>query len=150
MPLFSYHYGKGDNHRNKEILRWSIGFSVTIMSVAMGIFFVFPEELIRIFSAESEIVTIGKYALPVISVSFIFAGFTIVITSYLQGIAMIKASLFIIVLRQIILLVPLAWLFHFEGLNAVWWTFPVTEVVASLTGILSVVSIHKKDSAISS
>jgi len=95
-------------------------------------------------------VTIGKYALPVISVSFIFAGFTIVITSYLQGIAMIKASLFIIVLRQIILLVPLAWLFHFAGLNAVWWTFPVTEVIASLTGILSVVSIHKKDSAISS
>ena len=150
MPLFSYHYGKGDNHRNKEILRWSIGFSVTIMSVAMGIFFVFPEELIRIFSAESEIVTIGKYALPVISVSFIFAGFTIVITSYLQGIAMIKASLFIIVLRQIILLVPLAWLFHFAGLNAVWWNFQVTELVPSLTGKLSVVSIHKKDSAISS
>ena len=63
---------------------------------------------------------------------------------------MIKASLFIIVLRQIILLVPLAWLFHFAGLYAVWSTFPVTEVVASLTGILSVVSIHKKDSAISS
>jgi|GEM_PF-5042030 len=75
------------------------------------------------------------FAFPVISISFIFAGFTIVITSYLQGIAHIKASLFIIVLRQVFLLVPLAWLFHFIGLNAVWWTFPVTEIIAAITGI---------------
>lgn len=91
------------------------------MAVATGIFFVFPEKLIQIFSTESAIVAIGKYALPVISISFIFAGLTIVITSYLQGIAHIKISLFIIVLRQIFLLVPLAWMFHFIGLNAVWW-----------------------------
>ena len=121
LPLFSYHYGAGDNRRNREILKCSIVVSVSIMAVATGIFFVFPEKLIQIFSTESAIVAIGKYALPVISISFIFAGLTIVITSYLQGIAHIKISLFIIVLRQIFLLVPLAWMFHFIGLNAVWW-----------------------------
>ena len=113
-------------------------FSVGIMAVATGIFFMAPEKLIQIFSTGSAIVAIGKYAFPVISISFIFAGLTIVITSYLQGIAHIKASLFIIVLRQIFLLVPLAWLFHFMGLNAVWWTFPVTEIIASMTGVLTV------------
>ena len=136
LPLFSYHYGAGDNRRNREILKCSIVVSVSIMAVATGIFFVFPEKLIQIFSTESAIVAIGKYALPVISISFIFAGLTIVITSYLQGIAHIKISLFIIVLRQIFLLVPLAWMFHFIGLNAVWWTFPITECIASMTGIL--------------
>lgn len=119
-----------------------------ITALATGIFFVFPEKLIQIFSAESAIVAIGKYALPVISISFIFAGLTIVITSYLQGIAHIKISLFIIILRQIFLLVPLAWMFHFIGLNAVWWTFPVTESIVSMTGILIILILHKQNSVI--
>lgn len=87
---------------------------------------------------------IGKHAFPVISISFVFAGLTIVITSYLQGIAHIKSSLFIIVLRQIVLLVPLAWVFHFIGLDAVWWTFPVTEIIASMTGVVIIVILHKQ------
>ena len=139
LPLFSYNYGAGDRHRNRDILKCSITFSVAIMAVATGIFFLFPEKLIQIFSTGSSIVAIGKYAFPVISISFVFAGLTIVITSYLQGIAHIKSSLFIIVLRQIVLLVPLAWVFHFIGLDAAWWTFPVTEIIASMTGILIIV-----------
>ena len=138
LPVFSYHYGAGDSRRNREILKYSMLFSVSIMAVATGIFFLFPEKLIQIFSTQPAIVMIGKYAFPVISISFIFAGLTIVITSYLQGIAHIKTSLFIIVLRQIILLVPLAWIFHYVGLNAVWWTFPVTEVITSMTGIFNI------------
>ena len=123
-------------------------FSVAVMAVAAGIFFLFPEKLVQIFSTKSSIVAIGKYAFPVISINFVFAGLTIVITSYLQGIAHIKTSLFIIVLRQIILLVPLAWAFHFIGLNAVWWTFPVTEIIASMTGVLIIVILHKQDRAL--
>ena len=136
LPLFSYHYGAGDRHRNRNILKCAMTFSAAIMAVATGIFLLFPEKLVQIFSMESTILAIGKYAFPVISISFVFAGLTIVITSYLQGIAHIKSSLFIIVLRQIVLLIPLAWVFHFIGLNAVWWTFPVTEIIASMTGIL--------------
>ena len=148
LPLFSYNYGAGAVRRNRQILKCAIMFSVGIMSVATGIFFGFPEKLIRIFAAEPDIVFIGKYAFPVISVSFIFAGLTIVINSYLQGIARIKTSLFIIVLRQVFLLVPLALLFHFIGLNAVWWTFPVTELIAGLTGVVIIFILHKQDSMI--
>lgn len=140
LPLFSYHYGAGDHRRNREILKWSVMLSVSIMAVATGIFVLFPGQLIQIFASDSAIIEIGKYAFPVVSVSFIFAGLTIVITSYLQGIAQIKISLFIIVLRQVVLLVPLAWLFHFMGLNAVWWTFPVTEIIAGMTGAFIVLT----------
>ena len=148
LPLFSYHYGAGDRHRNRNILKCAMTFSAAIMAVATGIFLLFPEKLVQIFSMESTILAIGKYAFPVISISFVFAGLTIVITSYLQGIAHIKSSLFIIALRQIVLLVPLAWVFHFMGLNAVWWTFPVTEIIASMTGILIIVILHKRDSTL--
>ena len=148
LPLFSYHYGAGDRHRNRNILKCAMTFSAAIMAVATGIFLLFPEKLVQIFSMESTILAIGKYAFPVISISFVFAGLTIVITSYLQGIAHIKSSLFVIVLRQIVLLVPLAWVFHFISLNAVWWTFPVTEIIASMTGILIIVILHKQDSTL--
>lgn len=66
------------------------------------------------------------------------AGLTIAITSYLQGVARMKESVFIIVLRQVFLLVPLAWILHFFGLSAVWWTFPLTEIIASLRGVVLV------------
>ena len=145
LPLFSYHYGAGDNQKNRKILKWSLLISSGIMEMATGIFFLFPEKLVQIFSTKSAIVEIGAYAFPVISISFIFAGVTIVTTSYLQGIAHIKMSLFIIILRQIILLVPLAWLFHFIGLNAVWWTFPVTEIIASMTVILIILILQKSE-----
>ncbi len=145
LPLFSYHYGARESFKNKEILKWSLIFSITIMAIATGIFFVFPKMLIHIFSTKSSIVSIGKYALPVISISFIFAGMTIVITSYLQGITRIKESIFIIVLRQVFLLVPLAWLFHFMGLNAVWWTFPVTEIIASIVEIIILFILYKQN-----
>ena len=148
LPLFSYHYGAGDNQKNREILKWSLMSSSGIMAMATGIFFLFPEKLVQIFSAESAIIEIGSYAFPVISISFIFAGVTIVTTSYLQGIAHIKMSLFIIVLRQIVLLVPLAWLFHFIGLHAVGWTFPVTEIIASMTVSLIILILNKQDSVI--
>ena len=56
----------------------------------------------------------------------------IMVIANLQGVTRMKESVFIILLRQVFLLVPLAWILHFLGLNAVWWTFPLTEIIASL------------------
>lgn len=138
LPLISYNYGAGKISRTKDILKFASIVSCCIMTVATMIFFAFPHLLIAIFSTSPALLNIGSYALRVISISFIFAGLTIVITSYLQGIARMQASIFIIVLRQVFLLVPLAWVLHFWGLNAVWWTFPLTEVIACVAGIICV------------
>ena len=137
LPLVSYNYGAGNKNRNKDVFKYSITFAVSIMAVATLIFFLVPEKLVGIFSSNDRIMKIGCYAFPVISISFIFAGITIVTTAYLQGIVRVKTSLFIIVLRQIFLLVPLAWILHFIGLKAVWWTFPITEIIAGAAGIFS-------------
>lgn len=131
LPVISNHYGAGLKQRIHQIVRISLVASTVLMSVATLIFMAFPQNLLEIFSSRTELLEIGNYALRVISLSFIPAGITIVITSYLQGIAKIKQGVFIVVLRQVILLVPLAWVLHFYGLNAVWWTFPITEVIAA-------------------
>lgn len=136
LPVISHNFGAGQAQRIQQTVRFAMTLSIGLMLVAAFVFLLFPTELLTIFSSKEALLQIGEYALPVISLSFVPAGITIVVTSYLQGIAKIKLSVFVIVLRQVILLVPLAWLLHFAGLNAVWWTFPLTELTTALVCIL--------------
>lgn len=106
------------------------------MAAATLLFWLFPRQLLTIFSGKEALLRIGEYALRVISLSFVPAGVTIAVTSHLQGVAKMKRSVFVVVLRQVVLLVPLAWLLHFAGLNAVLWTFPLTELIAAGVCIL--------------
>ena len=132
VPVISFNYGAKNTKRVKDTLRYSIMISGSVMVLGTLIFMIFPKELISIFATSTSILSIGTLALRIISVSFIPASFAMMFTVYFQGINKGKSSVFITVLRQIILLVPLAWLFHFAGLNYVWLTFPVTEVIAML------------------
>lgn len=131
LPVISHNFGARQAQRIQQIVRFALLLSIVLMSVAMLLFLLFPQSLLSIFSRKEELLQIGTYAFRVISLSFVPAGITIVVTSHLQGIAKMKLSVFIIVLRQVILLVPLAWLLHFAGLEAVWWTFPLTEFIAA-------------------
>lgn len=133
LPVISNNYGAGEKQRICSIVRMSLGLAVGLMLLATIVFMAFPQKLLLLFSSKAEILAIGTYALRVIAISFVPAGVTIVVTTHLQAVARMKASVFIIVLRQVILLVPVAWLLHFCGLNSVWWTFPITECVAALT-----------------
>lgn len=130
VPVISFNYGAHDNKRVNDTLRYSILISCGVMALGTFIFMAFPKELISIFAGSTPILNIGTPALRIISVSFLPASLAMMFTVYFQGIDKEKCSVFITVLRQIILLVPLAWLFHFAGLNYVWLTFPVTESIA--------------------
>ena len=130
VPVISFNYGAKNDKRVKDTLRYSIMISSGVMVIGTFIFMVFPKELISIFSVSTSILSVGMVALRIISISFIPAGFAMMFTVYFQGINKGRSSVFITVLRQIILLVPLAWLFHFAGLNYVWLTFPITEIIA--------------------
>ena len=130
VPVISFNYGAHDNKRVNDTLRYSILISCGVMALGTFIFMAFPKELISIFAGSTPILNIGTPALRIISVSFLPASLAMMFTVYFQGIDKGKCSVFITVLRQIILLVPLAWLFHFAGLNYVWLTFPVTESIA--------------------
>ena len=130
VPVISFNYGAHDNKRVNDTLRYSILISCGVMALGTFIFMAFPKELISVFADSTSILDIGTPALRIISVSFLPASLAMMFTVYFQGIDKRKCSVFITVLRQIILLVPLAWLFHFAGLNYVWLTFPVTESIA--------------------
>lgn len=134
LPVVSHNFGAGQAGRIRRTVRFALLLSSGLMLAATLLFWMFPRQLLTIFSGKEALLRIGEYALRVISLSFVPAGVTIVVTSHLQGVAKMKHSVF--VLRQVVLLVPLAWLLHFAGLNAVWWTFPLTELIAAGVCIL--------------
>ena len=136
LPVISYNFGARQTQRIQQTVRFAIMLSTGLMLAASLVFLLFPQPLLTIFSGKKELLQIGEYAFRVISLNFVPAGITIVVTSHLQGIAKMKLSVFVIVLRQVVLLVPLAWLLHFVGLKAVWWTFPLTELVAAAICII--------------
>lgn len=129
LPLISYNYGAGKMERARSVLRYSIVMSSVIMVVATAFFIIMPKSLLSIFSTREEILTIGTTAFRIIALSFIPASFGLIFSVYFQGINRGKESICITLLRQVVLLVPLAWFLHFAGLEWVWLTFPITEVI---------------------
>lgn len=131
LPIISFNYGAGQGKRIKDTLKYSIGISCAVMLVGMAVFMLIPDKLVGIFSKEQAVLEIGTQAFRTICCNFLPAGAAMMFVVYFQGIERRSASIFVTVLRQVILLVPLAWLLHFLGLGYVWLTFPITEVIAT-------------------
>lgn len=127
LPLISFSYGAGRTDRAKSILRYSFVISCVIMAAATVVFIGMPEMLLSIFSTKEQILAIGGTAFRIIALSFIPAAFGMIFIVYFQGVDRGKTSICITILRQVLLLVPLAWALHFLGLDRVWFTFPITE-----------------------
>ena len=132
VPVVSYNYGAEKYKRVKQTLWYSFGIACSVMFVGIIMFMVFPRELISIFSQQENVLNIGSSALRIISTSFIPAGFVLMFIVYCQGVNRGGYSILLTVLRQVILFVPLAWLFHYKGLFYVWFTFPATEIITAL------------------
>ena len=103
------------------------------MVVAVIVFQVFAAQLLGFFQASPEMLAIGVPALRTLSLCFLIGGFTIVSSSVFQALGRGLLSMSISVFRQLVLVLPLAYLFSLTGnLNMVWWSFPVAEVLAGL------------------
>lgn len=141
VPIVAFNYGAGNRHRIIQTVKYSIIFAVCIMLVGLAIFQIFPGTLLGFFNASNQMLDIGRTALRIASVSYIFAGFCIVTGSVCQALGRSVYSLFISIGRQLVVLVPIAYfLAKFGRLALVWWAIPIAEF-ASLC--LSIFFLHK-------
>ncbi len=137
VPMLSYNYAAGEIKRCKQILWESIAVAASCMAVGTLAFEWIPTQLLSVFAKnEPTILEIGTVALRIIGTSFVPISVSLIIPTYFQAIGMGKQSIALTVLRQIVLLVPLAWGFSFIGLDYVWLTFPITEVLTSTAGCI--------------
>ena len=137
VPIVSYNYGAASLPRVKRTIKLTICTAMAIMAVGCLIFQLFPQQLLMFFNASEEMLSIGSVALRIISVSFVLAGFDIIAGSVCQAIGNPLYSLITSVCRQLVVLLPVAWLLAQTGrLDLVWTAFIIAEIVsATLSGI---------------
>ena len=144
VPIISYNYGARNKARIIHTIKLSIAYAVLIMVVGFGIFQLFPDKLLAMFNASPELLAIGVPSLRIISVSFLFAGFCIVAGSVFQSMGNGVHSLIVSVARQLVVLLPVAFLLSLTGrVQNVWWSFPIAELVSMLITVLFLVKIYK-------
>ncbi len=133
VPIVAYNYGARKPDRIVKTVKLAVQVALCIMVVAIALFQLAPDKLLGFFRASPDMLTIGVPALRTMSLCFIVGGFTIVASSVLQALGKGLLSMSIAVFRQLLLVLPLAWLFSLSGsLNLVWFAFPVAEVLAGL------------------
>ena len=133
VPIVSYNYGAQNKKRLTKTIKLAIMYAVCIMFIGIMLFQFIPDVLLRLFDASDHMLEIGIPAMRVISLSFAFAGICIVISSSLQALGHGFLSMMISITRQLIILLPSAYILaKFGGIHAVWWSFNIAEI-ASLT-----------------
>lgn len=145
IPIIAYNYGANHKKRIREAIGFSLLLSAGIMLLGTVAFEMFPVELLYLFDAQENMLSIGIPALQIISISFVFAGISMVICAIFQAIDQANDSLFITLLRQLIILLPLTWLFgQTFGLNMCWWSFPITEIICAMISLYRLKIIQKQ------
>lgn len=130
MPIMGYNFGANKKERFYKTLYLSASTAFVIMLVGLIIFQVYPSGLLSVFGQMSEM---GIYAIRVISICFIPAAFGIIIATMFQAIGHGFKSLIMSLLRQLILIMPCAFIFSkVFGLKGVWYCYPVAEIICVL------------------
>ena len=145
IPIIAYNYGARKKKRIIKAFKCGALLAVSIMAVGMVIFLTIPDVLLGFFEADEEMLEIGVPALRIISAHFVLASFSIIMISTLQGLSKGIYSMIVSFSRQIIVLLPAAYvLSKCFGLSAIWWAFPIAEVVSMTLCALFLAKTYRK------
>lgn len=137
VPIVGYNYGAQRPKRILQAVRMALIMCVGIMTIGLIMFEVAPELLLSMFNASPSMLEIGVPALRIIAISFVFAGASIVASSMFQALGEGMHSLIMSVVRQLVVLLPAAYIWaKLFGLSAVWWSFPTAEIAAFMLTIV--------------
>ncbi|MDD3920530.1 MAG: MATE family efflux transporter [Eubacteriales bacterium] len=131
MSIMGYNFGARNRKRLMDTLKYVMLFALSIMAVGVLLFQLIPDQMLLLFNASPEMLTIGVPALRIISISFFGAAICISFSTVFQAVGNGIYSLFMSLLRQLLCLLPVAFLFSkLWGLSAVWWSFPIAELMS--------------------
>lgn len=145
VPIIAYNYGARHKERLVETIKLSVFYAIVIMSIGLMMLQIFPAQLLSLFNASEEMLVIGLPALRIISLGYIFAGFSIVSGSVYQAFGKGFLSLIGEVIRQLIILLPVVYILSLLGdVNIIWWGYPIAETLALIFNIIFLRFIYKK------
>lgn len=137
VPIIAYNYGAEKKERLTETIKLSIFYALGIMVIGLVLIQIFPGQLLSLFNASEDMLSIGVPALRIISLSYIFAGVSIVASSVFQAFGNGLLSLITAILRQLVVLLPAAYVLSlFGNVNLIWWSYPIAEIIAVVLSII--------------
>jgi len=141
VSIIAYNYGAQHRSRMTETIKRSTIYASCIMLLGMSIFLSIPGTLLKIFDATDTLLAVGVPALRIISLSFCMAGASIALTSAFQALGKSLYSMIISIIRQLVFLVPLAYILARYGAgignnDLVWWSYPIAEIAALTVSLL--------------
>ncbi len=149
MPIIAYNFGAKNKNRMMKAYRTALTLAVSIMAIGMLIFMIIPDRLLYIFSASDSMLKMGMPALRILSACFIPAGFAIITSATFQATGHGIMSMWQSLLRQIIVLVPIAFVIvKLWGITFVWWAFPIAEIIGVLFTMVLFRILYRKEIAI--
>jgi len=144
-PIVAYNYGARNKDRIMKALKYSFLSSVVIMVIGTAIFWIFPKELMILFSPNEEMMKLGIPALRICSLCFILAAFDVIAIASFQSLGNGMYALYASFLRQLVLILPLAYvLSKMFGLEAVWYSIPLAELGCAFFDIYLMKKIYDK------
>ncbi len=145
ISIISYNYGARKKKRILKTTRLGLVYAVSFMLFGFALFQIFPSVFLSMFSlSEEAIQSVGIPALRTISISFIFAGFSIICGAVFQAFGHSVLSMLVSIGRQLVTLLPVAYLLALSGdINLVWWAYPIAEVVCVILSALFYLYVYK-------
>ena len=145
IPIIAFNYGAKNRDRIIKTMRFSCVIAVAIMAFGTLMMWLIPEQMLRLFEASDDMMAIGIPALRFISLSFVLAAVNINLGSCFQALGKSYYSMIVSFARQIVVLLPAAYLLSKTGsVNNVWLAFPIAEIASLTATLLFFTSIYKK------
>lgn len=145
VPIIAYNYGACKPDRIKKTIALAMVYAECIMLIGLLVFKLKPDLLLSFFNASPEMLAIGEPALRTISWSFLVAGICIISSSTFQALGNGLYSLAVSFGRQLVVLLPAAYLLSLTGnIHAVWWSFPIAEVASLALSLTFMYKINQK------
>ena len=144
-PIIAYNYGAKQRKRMIKTIKLSLIVAFCLTFIGFFSFEAIPQVLLGMFNASEDMLTIGVPALRIIGIHYLIAWFCIVIGTVFQALGKAVFSMIVSIMRQLVVLIPAAYILaKLGGLHAVWWSFPIAEVISLLVTLFFFIKIYRE------
>ncbi len=142
-PIIAYNYGAKYRKRMIHTIKLSMAVAFCLTFVGFIAFEAIPQVLLGMFNSSQQLLEIGIPALRIIGIHFLIAWFCIVAGTVFQALGKAVFSMIVSIMRQLFVLVPAAYILaKVGGLHAVWWSFPIAEVISLAVSLTFLIRIY--------
>lgn len=143
-PIIAYNYGARHKKRMIQTIKVSMFIAFCFTFVGFLAYELIPEALLGMFNASDDMLAIGIPALRIIGIHYLIAWFCIIAGTVFQALGKAVFSMIVSIMRQLFVLVPAAYILaSIGGLHAVWWSFPIAEVISLIISVFFLMSINR-------